>query len=248
MWSAPVVTSHICDLCRVRVDVRWSHPRPSVVTAPVYRDPVSRVRPHQSANSCLRAGVQWCVVHVVVLSLWKVPSLRLLDSLSHLSSTWSRLWSCRSSGASHHWRSVTTDLHSTTGWTFCSFASDANSSASSDRVGVDSKVKAVTLLQLFQCPFESRARCCPRSCTHQCSDSTRPHAACLAANWSAPSHGDEHHHQQSTRGPDRDSPSVVIPFRLIDASVSAPCFFGRPKSLYSDLVLSSVLSSSLVRD
>ena len=29
-------------------------------------------------------GVWWCVVHGVVLSLWKVPSLRLLGFLSQL--------------------------------------------------------------------------------------------------------------------------------------------------------------------
>ena len=58
----------VCDPCRVRVLVRLSHPRPSVVTVPVYRgcpagthwgDPVSRVRPDQSANSCCAC---WCVV------------------------------------------------------------------------------------------------------------------------------------------------------------------------------------------
>ena len=67
-WSSPMFTSRVCDLCRVRVDVRLSHPRPSVVTVPVYRgcpagtlwgDPVSRVRPDQIANSCCAC---WCVV------------------------------------------------------------------------------------------------------------------------------------------------------------------------------------------
>ena len=57
-----VRNSCVCDLCRVLV--RLSHPQPSVVMAPVYRgcparDPVSRVRPSQSANSCCAC---WCAV------------------------------------------------------------------------------------------------------------------------------------------------------------------------------------------
>ena len=64
--APPVFNTCVCVLCRVRVLVRLSHPQPSVVTAPVYRgcpvgthwgDPISKVRPDQSANSCLRAGV-----------------------------------------------------------------------------------------------------------------------------------------------------------------------------------------------
>ena len=63
-----VHNSCVCDLCRVRVLVKLGHPRPSVVAPPVYRgspagthwgDPVSRVRPDQSANSCCAC---WCVV------------------------------------------------------------------------------------------------------------------------------------------------------------------------------------------
>ena len=84
-----VHNSCVCDLCRVRVLVRLSHPRPSVVTAPVYRgcpagthwgDPVSRVRPDQSANSC--CACRCAVVRRCVVSVGKSPSLRLLDSLS----------------------------------------------------------------------------------------------------------------------------------------------------------------------
>ena len=71
-------------------------------------------------------------------------------------------------------------------------------------------------------------------------------AACLSAHWSALSHGDEHVLQQATRGPDRESPSVVVPFRLIDAFFPAPCFFRRLKRLHPDLTPSSVLASSSV--
>ena len=116
-WSAPlfvgwVFTSRVCDLCRLRVDVRLSHPRPSVVTPPVYRgcpagthwgDPVSRVRPDQSANSCCAC---WCVVvrrtrcralsvESPVLTFVGFPVAPLIAL------------------------AVTTDLQSTSGWTFC---------------------------------------------------------------------------------------------------------------------------------
>ena len=117
VWSPPIFTACVCDLCRVRVLVRLSHPRPpdrsqhgcpwvSCPDPPVCsRCPGSCIGRRAPTRAVLR-----CVVHVV----WIVSSLRLLDSLSHPSSTWLRLWPCRSSGISHHlWLivlAVTTDL------------------------------------------------------------------------------------------------------------------------------------------
>ena len=66
VWAPPVFNTCDCDLCGVLV--RLGHPRPSVVTAPAYCgcpartyvcDPVSRVRPDQSATPCC---ARWCVV------------------------------------------------------------------------------------------------------------------------------------------------------------------------------------------
>ena len=130
-YQACVGATCVCDLCRVRVLVRLSHPRPSVVTAP---------------TRAVLVGVLWCVVHVVVLSLWRVPSLCLLGSLADPSSTWLRLWSCRSSGkprttcGSLHSRSRLTSLAGPS----AGFESDTNSSAWADRVGIDSTVNAPT--------------------------------------------------------------------------------------------------------
>ena len=45
-------------------------------------DAVSRVYQIKAPTPAVLVGVLWCAVHVVVLSLWKVPTLRLLDSLS----------------------------------------------------------------------------------------------------------------------------------------------------------------------
>ena len=137
-WSAPlfvgwVFTSRVCDLCRVRVDVRLSHPRPSVVTLPVYRgcpagthwgDPVSRVRPDQSANSCCAC---WCVVvrrtrcralsvESPVLTFVGFPVAPLLDMVMAVA------LSIFGEASHHRWliaHAVTTDLQSTFGWTFC---------------------------------------------------------------------------------------------------------------------------------
>ena len=53
------------------------------------------------------------------------------------------------------------------------------------------------------------------------------HAACLAARWSAPPHGDGHPHQQSTLGPHRESPSVVVPLRLFEVKRPS-CTCARP--------------------
>ena len=73
--APPVFNTLVTDLCRVRVLMRLSHPRPSVVTAPVYwgcpagthwSDPISRVRPDQSANSC-------CAVESPVLTFVGFP-------------------------------------------------------------------------------------------------------------------------------------------------------------------------------
>ena len=127
-WSSPVFTSRVCDLCRVRVDVRLSHPRPSVVTASVYRGcpagTLWRVRPDQSANL---SSACWCVVvrrirrRVVsvespVLTFVGFLLAPLLDmvtavALSIFGETSHRLWLAS--------LSVTTDLHSTFVWTFC---------------------------------------------------------------------------------------------------------------------------------
>ena len=108
-----VHNSCVCDLCRVRGCEVES--RPSVVTAPEYRgcpagthwcDPVSKVRPDQSANSCCAC---WCVVvrrtrrrvvsvespDVTFVAFLLTP---LLDMVTDPSSTWLRLWPCRSSG------------------------------------------------------------------------------------------------------------------------------------------------------
>ena len=128
-----VHSSCVCDLCRVRVLVRLSHPRPSVITAPVYRgcpagthwcDPVSLVRPDQSANSCCA-----CLCVVVRRTRRRVvcvesPDVTFVGFPPTPSSTWLRLWPCRSS-----WKPRTTcgSLHSLSrlisirlaGWTFC---------------------------------------------------------------------------------------------------------------------------------
>ena len=100
-WSSPVFTSRVSDLCRVHVDVRLSHPRPSVVTAPVYRG-----CPCRDGWSSLQGETRSKRQHVLCLLVRRTRcrvvsvecSVRLLDSLSHPSSTWLRLWPCRSSG------------------------------------------------------------------------------------------------------------------------------------------------------
>ena len=120
-------TSRICDLCRVRVDVRLSRTRPCVETAPVYRgcpagthwgDPVSRVRPDQSANSCLRSvcsGASYTLlcclsVESPVLTFVGLPLAPLLDMVTAVALS-------IFGEASHHlWfiaLAVTTDHHST---------------------------------------------------------------------------------------------------------------------------------------
>ena len=88
-----------------------------------------------------------------MLSLWEVPTLRLLDSLSHLSSTWSRQH-CRSS---ENPRTTCDSLHSLSrlmsirlaGWTFCWLPLRHELPARTDRAGVDSTVNAVTVLMLL---------------------------------------------------------------------------------------------------
>ena len=63
VWSPPLLTACICDLCRVRVLVRLSHPRPPDRHRRVYRGCPARTHPSapdaqavrhrsQSANSC----------------------------------------------------------------------------------------------------------------------------------------------------------------------------------------------------
>ena len=68
VWAPPVFNTCVCDLCRVRVLATLNHPRPSVVTAPMYHgcpartlwcDPISRVSSEQSAKSCCAC---WCAV------------------------------------------------------------------------------------------------------------------------------------------------------------------------------------------
>ena len=90
VWAPPVFNTCVCDLCRVRAAVSLSHLRPSVVTAPVCRGCPGPTVVRQLVL-CFFSGAS----HT---SSWKVSSLRLLDSLSHPSSTWLQLWSCRSSG------------------------------------------------------------------------------------------------------------------------------------------------------
>ena len=93
-------------------------------------------------------------------------------------------------------------------------ANSSNFSLRKDLV-VDSSVRQLSLLCKFAdssvFSFHSSSRFLPY----------------FTAHWSAPSHGDEHVLQQSTHVPDRDSPTVVISFRLIDAK-RASCSSDRP--------------------
>ena len=110
LWAPPVFNACVCDLCRVRVLVRLSHPSPSVVTAPVYRG-CPAGRPDRSANSCCAS---WCVVHVVVESpvltfvgFHRTPLLDMVTAvaLSIFGEALHHLWLIA--------LAVTTDLHST---------------------------------------------------------------------------------------------------------------------------------------
>ena len=123
MGATRVHNSCVCELCRVRVLVRLSHPR-GCPAGTQCSDPVSRVRPNQSANSCCAC---WCVVvrrtrHRVVSV--ESPVLTFVGFPLTPLWTWLRLWPCRSSvkprttcGSLHSLsRLISIGLH---GWTFC---------------------------------------------------------------------------------------------------------------------------------
>ena len=88
VWSPPLFTACVCDLCRVRVLVRLSHPRPpdhnqhgctvGVLPGPTRVLPMPRqygIGRRAPTRAVLRCGVWWCVVHVLV---WIVSSSRFV--------------------------------------------------------------------------------------------------------------------------------------------------------------------------
>ena len=176
-----------------------------------------------------------------MLSLWKVPSLRLLGFLSHpprhghgcgrvdlrrnprttrgSSHSLSRLISIRLAGWAFQVMLTASALPLMID--FRNVRSPPELARSSGRCCCDSHAASsspcnmITLITVNSSNFSLRispsirpcvsSLCCASSRTHRCSVSTRPHAACLAAS------------SNQLALPGRDSPSVVVPLRLIDA-------------------------------
>ena len=135
VWSPPLPTACVCDLCRVRVLVRLSHPRPPDrnqhgVPWVSCRDPpvcsrcpgsMASVAERQLVLCCvvLRCGVWWCIVHVVV---WIVSSLRfvmcpLAERLENFCNigTWSCCFLCRWAEANRNQKKTRPSSH----WNAC---------------------------------------------------------------------------------------------------------------------------------
>ena len=88
VWSPPVFAACVCDLSRVRVLVRLSHPRPldrsqhgctvDVLPGPTRVLPMPRqcgIGRRAPTRAVLSCAALWCLVHVVV---WIVSSLRFV--------------------------------------------------------------------------------------------------------------------------------------------------------------------------
>ena len=197
--------------------------------------------------------------------MWKVPSLRFVGFLSHTSSTWSRLWPCRSSeeprttrGSSHSLsRLISIRL---AGWAFQVMLTASAVSLMIDFRNVGSPLE---LAPGSGCRFAPRLRRRlwlrpARSVFIALQHATANHRElqqhllgglvvdssvrqlsllCKIAHSSVFSFHSSSCClpcciQQPTRVPDRDSPSVVVQFRLIDASVPGTCLFRRLKRLH----------------
>ena len=109
VWSPPLLTACVCDLCRVRVLVRLSHPRPpdrnqhgctvGVLPGPTRVLPMPRqygIGRRAPTRAVLSCAALWCLVVRRPRRCVVSRPYVLLCVLSHPSSTWSRLWPCRS--------------------------------------------------------------------------------------------------------------------------------------------------------